>query len=104
MPRHFFALILCASVLAAAPGVDFNRQVRPILSDTCLHCHGPDSATRMANLRLDTEEGARAVITPGKSAESELIARAAHQKRPLRMPPPTSGLMLTNQQASRVSR
>lgn len=104
MLRLFFAFIIGAIVLAAAPGVDFNRQVRPILSDACFHCHGPDPATRMVNLRLDTEEGARAVITPGNSAESKLVARITHEKRPLRMPPPTSGLTLTDQQIATLKK
>lgn len=77
---------------AAEPSgkVRFNEQIRPILSDMCFHCHGPDDKTRDADLRLDTREGAlenRAVV-PGKPDESELMVRILSHDRSEMMPPP----------------
>ena len=75
--------------------MDFNREVRPILSDRCFACHGPDSAKREGGLRLDTFEGATATlksgdraIVPGKPAESALVARI-HTTDPVDIMPPT---------------
>ncbi len=85
------------SARAAAP-VDFSRDVRPILSDKCFHCHGPDEAGRKAKLRLDTREGALrlkdgvAPIVPGKSAESEILHRVTSREDDEVMPPPESKL------------
>ena len=63
----------------AASTLDFQREIRPLLSDNCFQCHGPDSDTRMAGLRLDRKETAleprRRSIVPGKSAESLLYQR-----------------------------
>lgn len=96
------AIVLGLGLLAAArvaeAAVDFNREVRPILSDKCFHCHGPDESKRKAKLRLDTKEGAfrlkdgEAVIVPGKSAESELIHRVLSKDEDEAMPPPDSKL------------
>ena len=78
----------------AAP--DFSRDVLPILSDTCFACHGPDANARKAKLRLDVEADAkREAIVPGKSAESEIIARIFSEDADELMPPPESNLKLT---------
>ncbi|MFM7751766.1 MAG: c-type cytochrome domain-containing protein, partial [Opitutaceae bacterium] len=96
LPRLVF---LAAGLAATATGaVDFNREVRPILSDKCFHCHGPDESTRKAKLRLDTREGAlrlrdgTATIVPGKAAESELLQRIVSPHDDEVMPPPESKL------------
>ncbi|MEY4335777.1 MAG: hypothetical protein RLZZ45_696, partial [Bacteroidota bacterium] len=84
--------------------VDFNFHVRPILSDRCFKCHGPDANKREANLRLDTEEGAFAalqddpshhVIVPGDPLSSALYLRISSKDTTEVMPPPSSNLMLT---------
>lgn len=84
--------------------VDFNFHVRPILSDRCFKCHGPDANKRQANLRLDTEEGAYAalkedpskhVIVPGDPMQSALYARLINPDTAEVMPPPSSNLSLT---------
>jgi hypothetical protein len=69
----------------------YNHDVRPILSDRCFTCHGPDSAARQADLRLDREEDAHVVaIVAGSADESELIARVTSDDPELIMPPPDS--------------
>ncbi len=94
-------------VSASAPGgtrdpVDFRRDILPILSDNCFRCHGPDSKSRKADLRLDVKESALrktdAVILPGKSGESELIHRITSNDPDEVMPPRKSRKTLTPQQ------
>ncbi|HEY1189301.1 MAG TPA: PSD1 and planctomycete cytochrome C domain-containing protein [Gemmata sp.] len=77
--------------------IDFNRDVRSILSNNCLQCHGPDEKTRKAKLRLDTKEGAvAAAVVPGKPDASELIARLeATPDDASVMPPLKTGKKLT---------
>ena len=81
-----------------APPVDFARQIRPILAERCFDCHGPDDATREAELRLDTPEGlfgdrgGYAAVAPGELAASELWLRVADASDP--MPPESSGEVL----------
>ena len=81
----------------AAQPVDFNRDIRPILSENCYQCHGPDANKRKAELRLDTREGlfrtARRSrdLVPGKPDESELFERIASDDDEIRMPPAEAG-------------
>ncbi len=76
-------LIALAPAIAQNRKIDFIRDIRPVLSDRCFSCHGPDEGTRMANLRLDTADGAKKVLESGK-----LLTRISHEKKALRMPPP----------------
>jgi hypothetical protein len=84
--------------------VDFNRDIRPILSDTCFKCHGPDEHQRMANLRLDETEGlfvdrgGYRIIVPGNSAQSKLYQKISSKDDSIRMPPVYSGRTLTPKQ------
>lgn len=102
---------LSAEPPARSRPVDFNRDVRPILSETCFQCHGPDKAKRKGNLRLDTKEGAFApiegigpVIVAGKPDESELVARVESDDADERMPPPESGRSLSKGQVEILRR
>src|SRR3954451_9730195 len=82
---------------ARAADVDFNRDVRPILSDKCFACHGPDEKHRKAKLRLDVAKDtlASGVIVAGKPAESSLVERITTADESERMPPAKSGKSLT---------
>lgn len=94
MIRHIgmvFTFTLMTSVSAnSAEQIDFNRDIRPILSDKCFQCHGPDGAAREADLRLDIRDEALAVLSPDKPSESEVLARIIHEDADLRMPPAES--------------
>lgn len=88
-----------AEELASSDEVDFERQIRPILAEKCLACHGVDPETREGGLRLDHREGALAggdseslAIVPGKPEESEFIRRVISTDEDERMPPPHSNL------------
>src|SRR5947199_5066890 len=93
---NYCATIVATLVLPAlgAEPVEFNRDVRPILSDACFQCHGPDKAKRKADLRLDRPDGQK-VVVPGKPAESELVKRITSADPDEVMPPPKSARSLT---------
>ncbi len=92
-----FTGLAMTAVLAtmSADEVDFNREIRPILANHCLPCHGPDSAKRQAKLRLDLRDGAikgglsGPAILPGKPGESELVERIRSSDLDEVMPPPS---------------
>ena len=82
--------------------IEFNRDIRPILSENCFYCHGPDAQHRQADLRLDRSEEAikAAAILPGKASESTLIQRIVSDDADLLMPPGDSNKKLTDAQKS----
>lgn len=91
-----FALAVFFGAASNAAQPDFDRDIRPILSDKCFFCHGPDAQRREAELRLDTRGGAiESVIVPGDPDASELIARITSDDETMRMPPAESKLSLT---------
>jgi mono/diheme cytochrome c family protein len=90
---------------SAKPKIDFNRDIRPIFSDTCYACHGPDANKRKAGLRLDQKEEAfkqaksdNYAIVPGDLAKSKLIELITTEDKDEQMPPPESGKTLTKAQ------
>ncbi|MET7257476.1 DUF1553 domain-containing protein [Dyadobacter fermentans] len=98
--------------------LDFNYDVKPILSDKCFACHGPDAKKQKGGLRLDTEEGAykalknaqnghgskRHAIVPGDLAASEVYHRLISQDPDLKMPPPASNLTLSTKEIAVLTR
>lgn len=102
-----FVIVMLLTLFAhhtEAKKLQFDRDIRPILSDKCYACHGPDPAVRKANLRLDIKEGAFSepsgypIIVPGKPEESELVLRITHDDIDRRMPPQTSNRQPTQEQ------
>ncbi len=95
---------------AAAPAnaeetVDFSRAIRPILSDNCFSCHGPDEDHREADFRLDVEASAKEhVIVPGDINQSLFITRILSDDPDEQMPPPSSGKSLTAEQINLLKR
>jgi hypothetical protein len=95
------ALLSCARSGTSARGADaaiqYNRDVRPILFDNCFSCHGPDSASRQADLRLDKRQVAvdKKAIVPGDPSASEMIQRIRSDDADEQMPPPVTKKKLT---------
>ncbi|MFG0287982.1 MAG: DUF1549 domain-containing protein, partial [Rhodopirellula sp. JB044] len=109
----FFATCIVAFSLtpafaneSAESTVEFNRDIRPILSDNCFYCHGFDGAHREAGLRLDTFEGATEfdTVIPGDPDESELVRRILSEDPDEVMPPPDSEKTLTAEERDLIQR
>jgi hypothetical protein len=109
------ALVVAAQGTPTAPAVararvDFQREIRPILSDNCFLCHGPDESTRKANLRLDLREGALAErrngvpIVPGKPDDSLLYKKITEENPARRMPPLSTHKTLSDEQKATIRR
>jgi len=114
--RWFVLLTVIMAIPAARTGlaqssgrVDFNFDIRPLLSDRCYKCHGPDAEHREAGLRLDTQEDAfgessneTPVLKPGDVSASELFRRISSTDPDVRMPPPDSDLELSKGEINRI--
>ncbi len=113
----FLAIVVCAAPAVSVDDskpVDFNREIRPILSGRCYVCHGPDEAERMGGgehgLRLDTRHGALedlgdyAAIVPGDPDASELLLRVKSDDEYEQMPPPDSGEKLNADEIDLLAR
>ena len=104
--------LLTLRATAAEPGrVDYNSQIRPLLSDRCYTCHGPDDKARKKKLRLDTREGmfkeladGFAVVRPGDTNRSELVQRIFTMDEDDVMPPADSKLKLSPTEKTLPSR
>ena len=112
-PFHFVALLIgiscwngCSgSAIAADKSPTYDKDVRPILSQFCFKCHGPDDGQRQGGLRLDTKDGATSpvdsghtAIVPGNVPKSELVRRILSEDADVRMPPPSTKFVLTDAQ------
>ena len=86
----FATTFVLFNVVSAQDAIQFNRDIRPIFMETCLTCHGPDSAARKADLRMDKRDAAieHGAISPGKPDESEMIRRIMSHDPEEIMPPP----------------
>jgi hypothetical protein len=116
MVRHFLYVVVgctatAAVLVAAEPDrATFNRDIRPIMSDTCFRCHGPDSNARQAGMRLDIREEAirptrsgRIPIVPGDPDKSEIVARVFADGATV-MPPRAAHKELTQAQKETIRR
>src|SRR5688572_29054995 len=111
------AAILFLTLVPGAPAQDkrekihFNRDIRPLISDACLKCHGPDAKANSSGVRLDTKEGAlaeiengRFVVVPGKPERSELYLRITTSDTTDKMPPAKSNKSLSPPQIELLRR
>src|SRR5687767_7866028 len=105
-------LVAVPSLRTAPPDkVDYNYHIKPLLSDRCYACHGPDEKARKAKLRLDLKEGAfkaledgQFVIKPGDLGHSEVLRRITTTDPDDKMPPPKSNLSLSKDEVELIRR
>ncbi len=107
----FVPLMLAPQLVMGDEKVDFSRQIRPILSDKCFACHGPDDTHREGGFRLDEQESAfgegdsgEFIIVPGNPEKSELMARLVHEDDDLRMPPESTNKSLKTEEIELIRR
>src|SRR5205823_3096721 len=98
--------LIAATQVYAANSLEYNRAIRPILMDNCFACHGADSASRKADLRLDQRDQALKVeaIVPGDPEASEMIRRIESDDPQEVMPPPMTKKKLTKEQKELLRR
>ncbi|MBI3417385.1 MAG: PSD1 domain-containing protein [Verrucomicrobia bacterium] len=101
----------CLAVAESKTAIEFNRDIRPIFSDNCYACHGPDKNKRKAGLRFDVEEIAKGkldsgdfAVVPGDTAKSKLLKLITPTDEDDRMPPPKTGKSLTAAQVDLLRR
>ena len=105
LPAALIGLFGFASASRGDDKLQYNRDIRPILAENCFACHGPDSASRKAGLRLDQRDAAiqAGAIAPAKPSESEMIRRI-HASGKEHMPPPVTKKVLTPAQEEKLAR
>src|SRR6187200_1431030 len=111
LPVCLLVVIAGAAVARGDDKLQYNRDIRPILSENCFACHGPDSAARKAELRLDRFQDATAprkegknAISPGKPDESEVVRRIMTSDQDDVMPPPKSHKVLKSEEKEILKR
>ena len=97
---------IVASIAQEPQAIEFNRDIRPILSENCFYCHGPDPQHRQADLRLDDRQAAleASAIIPGNPSDSQLARRINSEDPELLMPPADSNKKLTQDQKALLQR
>ncbi len=106
LPFFFAVMGVGDRTQAQSPGrnVRFSTDIRPLLSDRCFHCHGPDEESREAELRLDIAPDADHIVVPSKPSESELLRRVTSSDPDEQMPPPGHGKTLTTEEINLLRR
>ncbi len=99
-----FSMAIVTAKLFAAEKVSFSREIRPLFSENCFFCHGPDAGHREGDLRLDQEVEARKVFVPGDASGSSIMQRLQSKDADEVMPPPSSHRHLTREQIDLIAR